>query len=120
MTDPTPPPGLIEESAELRRQIAELRLQVADPSRGEALVKALLDEAANAIHWVDAKGTIIWATKAELAMLGYSADEYIGRPIADFHVDRARVGSILTRLATGETIHNAEASLRCKDGSLLT
>lgn len=40
-----------------------------------------------AIHWVGADGTILWANEAELSLLGYTAEEYIGRSIKDFHVD---------------------------------
>jgi PAS domain S-box-containing protein len=32
-------------------------------------------------------GTILRANKAELSMLGYGPEEYIGRNIAEFHAD---------------------------------
>jgi hypothetical protein len=31
------------------------------------------------IHWVQADGTIAWANDADMAICGYSADDYIGR-----------------------------------------
>ena len=86
--------------------------------RSELELRDLLDNAPVAIHWVDANGKIIWANRCELASLGYSSREYIGRGIADFHVDRDRVRELLRRLATGETITDFEATLRCKNGSL--
>ena len=49
--------------------------------------------------------------------LGYAAEEYIGRPIADFHVDQEIITDILARLVRGETLRDREARLRAKDGS---
>jgi PAS domain S-box-containing protein len=70
------------------------------------------------LHWVGADGTILRANAAELRLLGYERDEYVGRHIADFHVDRHVIEDILARLGRHETIRDYEARLRCKDGSL--
>jgi PAS domain S-box-containing protein len=77
-----------------------------------------LDNAPVAIHSIDAAGTILWANRAELDLLGYSADEYIGRPIAQFHVDADVLADMLERLARGETLRDREARLRARDGSI--
>jgi PAS domain S-box-containing protein len=45
-----------------------------------------VENAAIALHWVNENGIITWANKAELDMLGYEKEEYIGRHIAEFHV----------------------------------
>jgi PAS domain-containing protein len=45
------------------------------------------------LHLVSDDGTILQANKAELELLGYQADEYIGRHIADFYVERSKVTS---------------------------
>jgi PAS domain S-box-containing protein len=79
-----------------------------------------LDNAVVAIHQVDSTGTIVWANRAELAMLGYRPDEYIGHPITEFHVDPDVLTDILERLHRGETLHDYEARLRAKDGSIRT
>jgi PAS domain S-box-containing protein len=84
----------------------------------ERELKQCLDHAAEGIHWVAPDGTILWANQTELDLLGYSADEYIGRPIAAFHVDQPVIDDILGRLTRGETILQYEARLRHKDGSL--
>jgi PAS domain S-box-containing protein len=76
------------------------------------------ENAAIALHWVGHDGTILRANKAELDLLGYAAEEYIGRNIADFHADADVIADILRRLAQGETLHSYPARLRCKDGSL--
>ncbi len=71
-----------------------------------------------ALHYVGADGRILKANKAELDLLGYSESEYIGRPITDFHADRATIDTILSRLAAGETLDKHPARLRTRDGSI--
>lgn len=70
------------------------------------------------LHLVDANGIILRANAAELDMLGYAASEYIGRNIAEFHVDAGRIADILARLRRGETLQAYESQMRCKDGSI--
>ena len=45
-------------------------------------------------------------------------EEYVGRPIAEFHADPPMIEDILRRLAAREELHDYEARLRCKDGSI--
>ena len=70
------------------------------------------------LHWVGADGIILRANRAELELLGYSREEYVGRPIADFHADEATICDILSRLQAGEELHEYPARLKCKDGSI--
>ena len=77
-----------------------------------------VENGAVALHWVGADGTILWANQAELDLLGYTREEYLGRPVSDFHADRDTIEDILRRLTANETLHNYQARLRCKDGSL--
>jgi len=70
------------------------------------------------LHLVAGDGTILRANRAELDMLGYSADEYIGRSITEFHVDPQTIADILARLSRGEKLDKYPARLRCKDGSI--
>ena len=77
-----------------------------------------VDTASVGLHWVGPDGTILWANPADYEPLGYSADEYIGRNIAEFHVDPDVIADILSRLSGGERLNNYEARLRCKDGSI--
>ena len=74
------------------------------------------ENGATALHLVGADGTILKANKAELEMLGYSEDEYIGRHIAEFHADQKTIADILTRLTRGEKLDKYPAKLRAKDG----
>lgn len=77
------------------------------------------EDASIGIHWVGLDGTILRANRAELEMLGYEPEEYIGRPIQDFHVDAEVIGDILRRLHEGEVLSDYETRLRRKDGSIL-
>jgi PAS domain S-box-containing protein len=94
-----------------RRSEGELR-------RREAELTDFFENATVGLHWVGADGKIIWANRAELELLGYTREEYIGRHISEFHADQETIGDILRRLAGGEELHGYEARLRCKDGSV--
>ena len=55
---------------------------------------------------------MLWANRAELQMLGYASDEYIGHHIAEFHADQSVIDDILKRLTDGEKLTDYEARLR--------
>ena len=55
-------------------------------------------------HIVSGTGIVQRANKAELALLGYMQEEYVGRHIAEFHVDAPVNGDILHRLSRGEQL----------------
>ena len=77
-----------------------------------------LENAPISILCLGPNGLIRWANAAELCMLGYTREEYIGRHIKYFHADQHIVEDILHRVAQGETLHDYEARLLCKDGSV--
>jgi PAS domain S-box-containing protein len=77
-----------------------------------------LDNASVGLHCVGADGRILWADKTEMTLLGFGPEEYIGRHVAEFHVEPDVSAQILDRLARNETLHNYEARLRAKDGSI--
>jgi PAS domain S-box-containing protein len=76
------------------------------------------ENGALALHLVGPDGTILHANKAELGLLGYTADEYVGRHIAEFHADQHVISDILDRLTRGERLDKYPARLRARDGSL--
>jgi PAS domain S-box-containing protein len=96
-----------------RRKQVESELRVA-----ERRLADFLENAPIPIHSVGSDGRIQWANKAELDLLGYASDEYIGHPIAEFHVDRPVIEDILARMARHETLREEPLRLRCKDGSI--
>jgi PAS domain S-box-containing protein len=81
-------------------------------------LQEFLDNAGVPIRQVDADGIVVWANRAELDLLGYAPEEYIGHPIAEFHVDPEIAADILARLTRGETVHEYEARLRTKSGAI--
>jgi PAS domain S-box-containing protein len=97
----------------LQRRHTEARIR-----RSEQELADFFDNATVGLHWAGPDGTILRANRAELAMLGYSADEYIGHCIAEFHVDGSTIDGILGRLRSGETVRACEARMRCRDGSI--
>jgi PAS domain S-box-containing protein len=86
--------------------------------RNEAELRDFVEGASVGLHWVGPDGTILWANQAELNLLGYAPDEYVGHSIREFHVDAGVVEDILRQLLSGETLYNYEARLRCKDGRI--
>ncbi len=79
----------------------------------------LVDNAAIPVRSIDANGIIRWANRAELELLGYERDEYVGRPIGDFHADPDALRVILAQLQHGERVENAPCRLIRKDGAVL-
>ena len=105
-----------------RRRVKQVRPNERSPSLDSLLnpdqLTDFLENAAMALHVVGAEGTILWANAAELKLLGYTADEYIGRNIKEFHLDAPAIEDILLRLKEGEELHEYEARLRARDGSV--
>lgn len=76
------------------------------------------ENSAVGLHIVGSDGTILRANRAELDLLGYAADEYVGRHIAEFHADPPAIADILGRLSCGQSLDRYPARLIAKDGSL--
>jgi PAS domain S-box-containing protein len=121
--------ALLVEVAERRRaqeQLHELNatLEQRVSERTEALRRSernlseFFDNASVGLHWVGPDGIIIKVNQAELDLLGYSREEYVGRHIAEFHIDQPAIQDILERLASRETLREYPARIRCKDGSI--
>jgi PAS domain S-box-containing protein len=100
------------------RDVSERRRTERSLRASEEELSDFFENASVGLHWLDAEGRILRANRAELALLGYPASEYIGRPMADFHVDRPAAEAMLARLARGEALRDHPAQLRCRDGSL--
>jgi PAS domain S-box-containing protein len=86
--------------------------------RSEQSLADFFDNANVGMHWVGPDGKILRANQAELDLLGYTSEEYVGQPIASFHADTTVIDNILARLSAGERLKNQPARLRAKDGSL--
>ena len=83
--------------------------------------RELSDFLANApvgIHWVAPDGRILRANQEVLDMLGYAREEYVGRNVIEFHVDRKVAENILAKLNADVPLKECAARLRHKDGSM--
>ena len=116
---------LIDEVEVCRRRIADLeheqslRKQVeAELRNSERSLADLFENAPVGMHCVGPDGVILRANKAELNLLGFERNEYVGRHISEFHEDQEVIADILTRLQSHETLCDYRARLRCKDGSV--
>lgn len=115
----SPQPALQNVSPTLEESARPQRHEAVPPPivRTEQDLADFIDNAAIGLHWVGEDGKVLWANQAELDLLGYSREEYLGREISDFHADSDVIQDILQRLQRNETLHNYEARLRAKDGS---
>jgi PAS domain S-box-containing protein len=102
----------------LEAELARLRESEQTLLQREKDLTDFIENAAEGLHRVGADGTILWANKAELQMLGYRWEEYVGRHVSQFHVDQPVIEDVLGRLESGETLLDRPARLRCKDGSI--
>src|SRR5215472_16034632 len=86
--------------------------------RSEAVLRDFIETSTIGLHWVGADGTILWVNQAELDLLGYTKEEYVGRNIAEFHADEPVINDMLRRLSRGETLRDFPARLGHRDGSI--
>jgi PAS domain S-box-containing protein len=100
------------------RSIAERRRSEQALQRSERQLADFFENAAIGIHWLGPDGLILRVNRAQLELLGYDRAEYLGHHVGEFHADADVAAEFLQRLATGEAVHNFEARVRCRDGSI--
>ncbi|HZW06578.1 MAG TPA: PAS domain S-box protein, partial [Phycisphaerales bacterium] len=105
-------------AAAVGRRERALRQTKEELARRSDQLAAFLDTAAVGLHRVGPDGIILWANDAELQMLGYSREEYVGRHIAEFHADPEAIADIMARLGRHERLRGYEARLRRRDGEI--
>lgn len=110
--------GTIEGAINCFQDITARKRLEAELVRRSDDLEDFFENGAVGLHIVSGDGTILRANRAELELLGYSAEEYIGRPISDFHADPETIQDILQRLSCGNGLARYPARLRAKDGSI--
>src|SRR5215475_14824057 len=86
--------------------------------RSAAHLRDFVENAPEGLRRIGPDGHILWANQAELDMLGYRREEYVGHHIAEFHADAQVIEDFLALLFNGETLVEREARMVCKDGSI--
>ena len=79
-------------------------------------VNEVIKNAPIGVHLVNAKGIIIYANPFELAMLGYTEDEYVGHNTAEFQMDKNVLSDMMARLNRQEFLKNYPAKVKAKQG----
>jgi PAS domain S-box-containing protein len=100
------------------RDVKERRDAEVELRQSEGKLSDFFENANIGLHWVSPEGIILRANQAELDMLGYQREEYVGRPIKDFHADAEAIDAILSEQLAGRELRNRAARMRAKDGAI--
>ena len=93
-------------------------LAIAQPTTQERLLADFCENSSIGMCSIAPNGRILWANQAELQLLGFAPQDYIGHHITEFHADAASMTEVLGRLRAGEELREFEVRLRCRDGSI--
>lgn len=87
----------------------------------ESRFQELFDEAPIGYHELDTKGHITRVNRTELEMLGYRAEEMLGRPVWEFTVEKEKSQQAVAAKLAGKMPPSRafERTLQRKDGTLL-
>lgn len=96
-------------------RLPELQRALVAANRREAELQDFLEESVDALLKVDATGVILWANPAQLALLGATRDDLVGRTLFDL-LDEPREASVVQRMLEGERLRLEPLVLRRIDG----
>lgn len=110
--------GRIEGAINCFQDISSQKALERQANRHAADLEDFFENAAVGLHIVSNQGIILRANKAELELLGYTAEEYVGKHIASFHADARAIADILDKLSCGRNLDRYPARLRAKNGQI--
>jgi PAS domain S-box-containing protein len=110
--------GEIQGAINCFQDISGYKAMEEEVRRKSADLEDFFENSAVGLHIVSGDGIVQRANKAELSLLGYTAEEYVGRHIAEFHADAPVIGDILHKLSCGQRLERYPARLCAKDGSI--
>lgn len=110
--------GRITGAVNCFRDITERKRIEEEKAHYQRDLEDFFDNCAVCLHLVSGDGVILRANQTELDLLGYAPEEYIGRSIVDFHVDRDVIQEVLEDLRAGRRVDKRPARLRARDGSI--
>lgn len=109
-----------ELAAELTSELAQRRETEKELRTKTEQLSGILENAALGLYWVDEEGIILWANGALLRMLGYSQEEFVGRPLREFYTGENVMDDILASHRNGRPLRDYRASMIARDGNLRT
>jgi len=95
------------------RQQAEQALR-----RSELNLTEFFNRAPIGLEWLSASGQILRANRAQMDLLGYPPEQYLGRCFSDFCTDPVGTRHLLERLAAREAVNNLRLPRRRQDGTV--
>ncbi len=112
-------------SGTLWQQKASLEVEIAGRERlrkalhyRESELADLLENGVEGMQRTGPDQRVIWANRALLKLLGYTAEEFVGHHLRDFFVDAESANEFWGRLMDREEVYDFPAEMRCKDGSI--
>jgi len=109
---------LQQKALALETEMAERREVQRSLQRRESELADILENAIEGVQQVGPDHTVLWANNALLSLLGYSAHEYVGHSLSEFHVRQDVFEAFWAKLMRREDIYDFPAELLCKDGSI--
>jgi PAS domain S-box-containing protein len=109
--------GRITQYVSIRTDITELKETEIKLKHINRHLTEYVENANLCLHWVTPDGRILWANKTELALLGFSKEEYVGFPITKYHADPEAAKILLKKIELAESVNDFETKLIAKDGS---
>jgi PAS domain S-box-containing protein len=97
-----------KELEEANRQVKHKESQLAD----------FFENAPVGLHWLDKEGRIIRANKAELDLMGYSSDEFVGKHVCEIIMNDDVLAAILDLPQNPDSALDAETQIICKGGTI--
>ena len=74
-------------------------MQQVPAPESDADLRLWLDQSTLGLRFVDARGRILWANAAELALVGRRRDDYVGHDLSEFFAEPSTAAELLVRLA---------------------
>jgi PAS domain S-box-containing protein len=92
-------------------EVAEMQFELEE-------LRDIIGNSVMPVHKMNGSGIITWANQAELDLLGYEKEDYIGKHISNFHEDKDCIENMLARIINRESLVNIPARLRSRGGQV--
>ena len=110
--------GTLERIIGIAEDITERRQAEQALRRSELNLSEFFDRSPVGLEWLSASGHILRANQAQLDLLGYRPEEYVGRFIGEFCTDPAGTRHLLKQLAANQTVSSLLLPRQRKDGAI--